>query len=137
MARKGANIYNRPTPQYRRNIAKGEMNKAGVKPPKWRNNPILKKVVLAFAIAWAIASLAMLLINIRYSLLVLLVGVIGAAGVVFYINNEDKKIISKYIKLGLSKEAFNSAMLKRGTNPKQMIRINKLWDKVEKKNTKK
>ena len=125
--------YNRQTSQYRKNIARGDMKKAGVKPPKFRNNPLLKKLVLAFAIVWVVASVTILFIDIRYALLVLLVGVLGAAGVVIYVNHADKKIIRAYIKMGLSKDDFKDALEKRKTDPRQIKRIENLWDKVEQK----
>lgn len=131
--RKNPSHYNRQTSQYKKNIYRGELKKAGVKPPKFRNNPLFKKVIFALGIAWALAAIAAIFISRHLALGLLLVGVIGVAGVVAYVNYEDKKLIRAYIKIGLSQEDFNDALIKRGVDSRQIARINKLWDKVEKK----
>ena len=136
MSRKKNGTYNRKTSQYRKNLYRGELNRAGVKPPKMRNNTRLKKIAIILAAIWIILAIAAILISREIALLVLLTGVVGAAALVLYYTNEDRKIVETYIKLGLTKEQFNEALVKRRTDPRQIMRINKIWDRAEEKLTK-
>lgn len=133
MSKKRTSIYNRQTTQYRKNLYRGELNRAGVKAPKMRNNRKLKIMALLLGTVWVVLSVAALFISREFALLVLFIGVVGAAVLAGYYTREDKKNIEAYIKLGLTKENFNEALKKRRTDPKQIRRINKLWDKTEEK----
>ena len=137
MSKKRSSIYNRQTSQYRKNLYRGELNRAGVKAPKMRNSIRLKKTTLILGTVWVVLSVAALYISREFALLVLFIGVVGAAILAGYYTREDKKNIEAYIKLGLTKENFNDALKKRRTDPKQIRRINKLWDKTEEKIKKK
>lgn len=132
MSKKKSSSYNRKTAQYKKNVYRGELNKAGVKAPKMRNNAKLKKAVLILAVIWVLMAIAAVLISREIALLVLLIGVIGAAGLLCYYSRQDRKIVETYIKLGLTKDKFNEALRKRRTDPRQIRRINKIWDKTEK-----
>lgn len=133
MRRKRNVAYNRQTVQYRKNVQRGELNKAGVKAPKLRNNPLLKKITFGAAITWAILCFVLIFINFKLSLLLVLVGVIAASILIAYVNHKDKGLIETYIRMGIKKEAFNEALRKRGVGEKQTKRINKMWDKAEKR----
>ncbi len=124
--------YNRPSMGYKKNLAKGLINEAGL-PDAGDNKKLLRNLKIALAVWAALTLWAVIVRGLKGLLVWLVIGLICSFLVLLYVNGLDRKYIRAYKDLGVSKERFLEELARtRKLNEKQLKRLSKLWDKTKK-----
>lgn len=128
--------YNRQTKAYRQTQARAKMKELGIKSPKKHLKHIMIISIILLVLWIPLAFYMAIRMGIPGLLMAFTIVLIYTFLVAIYFRRYQSKLIKTYKDLDIPKDVYMNEMRKRKSNSKDLQKLEKIWDKEEKKREK-
>ena len=133
MSKKQRNIpqYSRPTKGYQQNMSRNMMKDKDIDMPKQMDAKKVTWFNRILLVVWAVAVVALwVTFGWKAGVACLVAGAIYAGGFVLYMRRYQKRVLTAYKKMGMTRAMYIKEVKRRYSEPKEVEQMIKNWDKI-------